>query len=124
MHDRQNLRERRYLDLVERANLAVAVEQCTSGTEVKVDPPLACEIQPVDGASFERNGEVVHGEGAIGETEVEHANHGCVRACRAPCEIGGVPISVPPLRCESGEDWRDPFGRDEVMAGEVVEEST
>ena len=89
--------------------LLVSVEQRVDAVQVRLDLAVPGEVQPVDGAPFKSDSEVVHGEGTIGETKIEHSRHDSTRARGAPGEVRGMPVSVAPLGFERSEQAVPPF---------------
>jgi len=119
VNHRQHLDERGPFNLVERLHILVPVQQCVDGCEVRGDETGPGQIEPVDSAALERHRQVVHGEGAIRETEVEYFLDGGVRARRTPGQVRGVPVAVTPLRYECSQQRRGFLDRGEVVTGEV-----
>ena len=65
------------------------------------------QVEPAHHRALERQGQVVDGMRPVGQPEVEDAGYPGVRRGRGPGEVGGVPVAVPPLRGEHGQQRRD-----------------
>jgi hypothetical protein len=97
VHDGQDARQGRGFGRAERAHRLVAVQDHRGRGQVDVSVAGAGQIEPGHHGAFERDGEIVHGEGLVGQPEVENPRHLGVRCRRGPRQVRRMPVTVPPL---------------------------
>jgi hypothetical protein len=97
MHDRQDVRQGGGFGRAERAHRLVAVQDHRGRGQVDVSLAGAGQVEPGHHGAFERDREIVHGEGPVGQPEVEDPGHLGVRCGRGPGQVRRVPVAVSPL---------------------------
>jgi hypothetical protein len=97
VHDGQDARQSSGLGHAERAHRLVAVQDHRGRGQVDVSLAGAGQVEPGHHGAFERDGEIVHGEGLVGQPEVKDPGHLSVRRGRGPGQVGRMPVAVPPL---------------------------
>ncbi len=120
MHHREHLGQRRGFGRGERADRLVAVQQRVDGVQVRLGPAQVGQVEPGHGGPLQGVGQVVHGEGPVGQPEVEHPGHHRVRARRRPGQVGRVPVAVAPLPGQPGQQRRGPPDGGQHEPGQVV----
>ena len=108
MHDRQQQRERDGFGPGQPPDGLVAVQEDRRGGEVGGGRAGFRQVEPAHHGAFERQGQVVHGGGPVGQPEVEDPGYLRVGRGRGPGEVGRVPVAVRPLRAQLGQPRRGP----------------
>jgi hypothetical protein len=97
VHDGQDVRQGGGFGRAERAHRLVAVQEHRGRGQVDVSLGGAGQVEPGHHGAFERDGEIVHGEGPVGQPEVEDPGHLGLRCGRGPGQVRRVPVTVSPL---------------------------
>jgi hypothetical protein len=97
VHDGQDARQGGRFGRAERAHRLVAVQDHRGRGQVDVGLAGAGQAEPGHHGAFERDGEIVHGEGPVSQPEVENSRHLGIRRGRGPRQVRRMPVAVSPL---------------------------
>jgi hypothetical protein len=120
VHDGQHQRQRDGFGRGQRPDRLVAVQEDGGGGQVGAGRAGLRQVEPAHHGALERQGQVVHGEGPVGQAEVEDPGHPRVGRGRGPGEVGRVPVAMRPLRAQRGQLRRGPADQRDQDLSEVL----
>jgi len=120
VHDGQHQRQRDGFGPGQRPDRLIAVQEDGGGGQVGTGRAGLRQVEPAHHGALERQGQVVHGEGPVGQAEVEDPGDPGVGRGRGPGEVGRMPVAVRPLRAQRGQLRRGPADRRDQDLGEVL----